>query len=823
MPRPRIGKIHKGWGAMADTPDTTRAGKGAVRGRAAPIMGGVAASSAGVLAFEIALTRVFAVTQFYHFAFLSVSLALLGFGASGSALAVFPALGRGGPRRWSLLAAAQSITTIAAYLITNAVPFDSFAIAWDRRQIVYLLIYYLALAVPFFFGGLVVAVLLTGRDQQWPVPSHRVYAASLAGSGAGAVVALMGLDGLGGEATILLSAALPMGAAFAFDRAVGERRRGYVLAVAVGGLLVLAIWVPAPLHMRLSPYKDLSGALRYPGAEIVATEWDHGTRVDLVTSEGIRSLPGLSLTYAGPLPRQDGVTFDGDDLSPVPRLDPSEAEFAHHTLGSLAFRLRPDADVLVLEPRGGLDVLVALAHEAESVVAVEPHAAAVQAVRADGPNPYDDPRVAVVFTTARSYVERTDQRFDVIDLALTSPYRPVASGAYSLAEDYLLTIDAFEKYLERLAPGGIFTATRWVQTPPSEETRLLATAVEALRRIGSEPYDTVVMLRSYSVAVLLVQPDGFSEADLDHIAVFAEEERFDFVAAPGLDPATTNRYNVVPDERYSRLASDLLTALDTTPIYRSHDFEIAPPTDDRPFFGHYFKWSQASTVAASLGRTWQPFGGAGYFVLVALLGISTVAALVLIVAPLSARRKPATPPHLRWWTLGYFGLLGIAFLFVEIPLIQQYILLIGQPATAFAVVVFAILVASGLGSASSRRISWRSGAIALVVTAGAYPFLIRLLTPIVLPAPAALRMVAAALMVAPLGFLMGIMFPRGLAHLEDQAPQLVPWAWAINGTVSVISAVAAAVFALSFGFSFVVQMGALAYGGAALLARPKVE
>jgi spermidine synthase len=576
--------------------------------------------------------------------------------------------------------------------------------------------------------------------------------------------------------------------------------------------------------MRLSPYKDLSGALRYPGAQIVATDWDQGTRVDLVVSDGIRSLPGLSLAYTGRPPRQDGVTFDGDDLSPVSRLDPADAEFAHHLLGSLAFRLRPDADVLVLEPRGGLDVLVALAHQAESVVAVEPHAAAVHAVRANGPSPYDDPRVAVVFATPRTYVERTDQRFDVIDLALTSPYRPVASGAYSLAEDYRLTVDAFEQYLERLAPGGIFTATRWVQTPPSEETRLLATAVEALRRLGVEPSDTVVMLRSYSAAALLVQPDGFSRAELDQIAAFAVDERFDFVAAPGLDPETTNRFNVVPDEQYSRLASDLLAAPDTARIYRSHDFEIAAATDDRPFFGHYFKWSQAATVRASLGRTWQPFGGAGYFVLLALLAISTVAALALIVAPLfvGRRTKASTPPRLRWWTVGYFGLIGIAFLFIEIPLIQQYILVIGQPATAFAVVVSAILAASGLGSAWSRRIAWRPAAIALAGTAVAYPFLVRWLTPVVLPAPTLLRMVAVALMVAPLGFLMGIMFPQGLAHLEDRAPQLVPWAWGINGTVSVISAVAAAILALSFGFSVVVQMGAVAYGGAALLARPRV-
>ena len=182
---------------MADTLDAPAPGRGtdgAVHGYAAVILAGVAASSAAGLIFEIALTRFFAIAQFYHFAFLAVSLALLGFGASGSALTAFPALGRGGPRRWRLLAVAQSVTTVAAYLITNALPFDSFAIAWDRRQILYLLIYYLVLAVPFFFAGLVVAVLLTGRDQQSPIPSHRIYAASLAGSAAGAGAALVALD-----------------------------------------------------------------------------------------------------------------------------------------------------------------------------------------------------------------------------------------------------------------------------------------------------------------------------------------------------------------------------------------------------------------------------------------------------------------------------------------------------------------------------------------------------------------------------------------------------------------------------------------------------
>jgi len=121
-----------------------------------PVYVGVGASSAAVIVFEIVLTRIFAVSQFYHFAFMTVSLALLGFGASGTALAVFPRLGRGGPRRWAALALAQAVTTLGAYLVINRLPFDSFSIAWDRRQILYLVGYYLALAVPFFFGGAVI-------------------------------------------------------------------------------------------------------------------------------------------------------------------------------------------------------------------------------------------------------------------------------------------------------------------------------------------------------------------------------------------------------------------------------------------------------------------------------------------------------------------------------------------------------------------------------------------------------------------------------------------------------------------------------------------
>jgi hypothetical protein len=858
----------------------------------------IACSSAAALIFEIALTRIFAVTQFYHFAFMAVSLALLGYGASGTFLAVFPALAR--RHWWAVFACAQSIATLSAYLLSNALPFDSYSIAWDPRQVAYLALSYAALVTPFFFAGLVMgSVLASGsqhpernggrastslhsaqpastslhsaqpastslhsaqpaaaplrsaqpaatslhsahaqhapavesKTESVTIPSHHAYAANLIGSGAGCLLALAGLNWWGGVGVIIFAALVAMLAALGFQIAFDRESRGGITVLNVGAIALLAVWVLQPpgwFEPHLSPYKDLSAALRYPGAQIVSTQWNASSRVDHVQSEGIRSLPGLSFTFRGSPPRQDGLTFDGDDLTPIPLIDQSQAAFAPYLLMSLPFQLRPGGDVLILEPRGGLDVFLARVSGAQAITAVEPNELALAAAAAV----YADPRTQVIVAEPRAYVERAADQFDVIDLALTAPYRPVTSGAYSLAEDYRLTVEALGQYLARLKPGGILAALRWLQTPPSEETRLMALAAEAVRETGADPTRSIAALRGYSTVLLLVKRGEFTSSELQTIRSFADARQFDLIAAPDLQPGESNRHNVLPVDNYARLAQQILA--DPARVYDAYAFDITPPTDDHPFFTHFFKWSQAPEVFAALGLTWQPFGGAGYFVLIVLLACSMVAALVLIVVPLGIRKPhsvesaaPLLPVHgtqpgatrrgMRSWTLAYFGLLGSGFLCVEIPLIQYFILLVGRPTIAFAVVLFALLIASGLGSVASRRVSWLSGAITLTILIALYPALMRALTNTILLAPLEVRVIAGALALFPLGFLMGTMFPKGIAYLEARAPALIPWAWGINGATSVISAIGSALLALTFGFAFVVACGAACYGICALL------
>jgi hypothetical protein len=776
-----------------------------------PIYVGLALLSAAALAFEITLTRLFSVTQWYHFAFLAVSVALLGYGASGTALSLAPrwAVPPTG-RRAAALAVLFSAGVTGAYLSLNHLPFDSYRIAWERNQIVYLVVYYLVLTLPFFCAGLVTGLLLAAHPER----SARLYAANLFGSALGGLAPVVLLP-LTGEGIVLIIAALGLLAALVFQRTQsGSPAPRLVLLAAVCLLVVAAFHLPAPFRLRLSPYKGLSQVLRFPDAQVTWQRWNAFSRVDRAASRSIHQAPGLSLSYDGPLPEEDGLFVDGDDLSPVVRAT-GVPSFTAYLPAALPYQLRPGGRALIVEPRGGLDVSTALSQGAASVVAVESNPLLVEAAG----EVYRDPRVQVVTEEGRSYARRSRETFDVVHLALTDGYRPVTSGAYSLGERYDLTVEAFEDYLARLRPGGLLVVERWLQLPPSEELRAGAIAVEALRRSGvSDPAAQLAVVRDWQVGLILVKKGAFTSDELAGIRRFCQERSLDLAAMPGLREEETNRFNLLPESVYFRAFQQLLA--DPEALYAAQPYKVRPPTDDRPFFFHFFRWSQTQAVLQQLGRTWQPWGGSGYLVLIALLAVALVASGVLIVLPLVVGRRQGAAQGPRGRVLAYFGLLGLGFLFVEIPLMQRFILFLGQPIYAFATVIAALLFFSGLGSLAAPRLRPRWTLPLLAMAILLYPLLLPILFQALLGAPLAVRLLATVVVLAPLGVLMGTPFPGGLAWLGRQAPGLVPWAWAVNGCMSVLASVLAALIALSVGFSWVLVGAAAAYGGAWLAIPP---
>jgi hypothetical protein len=778
--------------------------------------------AAATLMLETALTRVFALSHGHHFAFMAISIALLGLGAGGLLLTLWPVSQQ---RRYvegvmTLASIGFVATTLGSYVFLNLYPFDIYRIAWERIQVLYLMANYLALTLPFFCSGVVVGLALEIEEA-----GNVTYAANLLGSASGCLIALIALSLWGGAGTVALSAACGCIAAGMFGcRNWRDWRRGSVLILLVSSFCALVpliiVWLGPPwFQVHLSPYQSLSYALQFPGSRVLSSRWNAFSRVDVVESDAIHVSPGLSLGYTGDSPLQHGLYVDARAQAAMISQDTETIQdWAAHLPLALVYRLQPQARVLVLEPGGGLDVAVARSQGAAQVTAVSSNSLVVDAVRRYGSGLYANEDVSVVVQAPRSYVRghrgADGARFSVIDLALNDAQRAVVSGGYALSEDYRYTVQAFTDYLSMLQPGGMLVVQRWLQMPPSESLRAWALAVTTLERDGHVPsQDSLIAIRSWSTMLILIKKGAFVASELDLVRQFCVERQFDLVYLSDLKAEEANRYHFYEEAPYYHAFRELFYADRREKFYREWAYDTRPPTDDKPFYFHLFKWRQVPDIWQQLGHTWQPFGGGGYLVLLALLGIATLASGVTILFPLAfTRRSPGVISGLpRGPALTYFGCLGLAYLGIEIPLIQRCVLFVDHPTTAFATVVSVLLIASGIGSllATRLRVQWAIPTLVIYVLFLAAS--LSVISDLFLGRSLAVRITVVSVLLTPLGVFMGVPFPAGLALLYKGAPKLIPWAWSINGCASVIASILTALTALSWGFNVVLFISAIVY------------
>lgn len=790
--------------------------------------------SAATFLFEIILTRLFAIAHFYHFAFMIISLALLGIGASGSFLSLFYPPRPKNIQRWqAMLCAACGLSILGAYLLFNHLPFDAYAVMIQPRQVMLFVIQLVALSAPFFFTG----IYVNGLMNIYPKSSHRTYAINLAGSALGCLLAPLLLPVLSGEGAVLLCCVLIFFCAFyliLFSFLRKKDWRGvfnlrdiiiFLLCIAMIVVLVPEIITRAKrgegnavFDLYLSPYKSLSYALQYPGAIIGETQWNAYSRVDVVNSDGIRSLPGLSYLYPELVKAEKGLFVDGDNLSPV-LPDNLDAELFSYLPQALAYHLRPSASTLIIQPHGGLDLHAAYAGGASLVTALESNSLLVSAAG----DIYTRTGISPVIESPRSFLAREDEHYDVIVYSLNSSYYPVSSGVFSLHEDYIYTLESLSSALARLEPGGVIVLSRWLQVPPSEFLHAFILAVDALEESGLEPRSRIAAVRGYNLGSLFISNTPFTQEELDKIRSFAESRAFDLVYLPGMKTGENNRFNILPEDEYTLTFNGYLNAVDRNAWLEAYPYEVSSPTDDRPFFGHYFKWSQTGQVLASLGSTWQPFGGAGYLMIVIIFIIILVISVMLIIIPVLIQHLRSTrakenvnnsPPKIR--ALVYFTLIGIGFMAIEIPVIQKFILLLGQPTYSFSAVLFTILLASGLGSLFSRRIS-EKGLLFLGLWACSSLLWLNNVLQLAVGWPLIARFVVVFLSLTPPGLLMGIALPKGMHKIEKKNSRLIPWLWAVNGASSVCASVLCAMLAISFGFTPLLVGGGVCYLAAYLV------
>ena len=553
---------------------------------------GVALLASSTLLLESALLRFLAVSQYYHFAFLVISLALLGFGASGSFLVITNKLRvnttlNRGPELLIISGILFTASIVTAYWTVNFLPFDSYSIAWERRQFFFFIIYYLVLALPFFFSGLCIGGSLSIYKER----SNIIYAANLLGSGIGVLLAPMAMLLAGVPGALIVCAAIGVLTAFLGVRIKNAQKRCFqndrkfawriltlgvvfVFLILLAGILsVLNLTDSSILGIVISPYKGLPQAKLYPGSEVIIGRWNEISRIDVLSGAGIRQLPGLSYKYSGSLPIQHGISVDADSIQPITLVGPEDFAASLFMPESLAFQLHPEASVLIIEPAGGLGALQALSGKAKSVDVIISNPLLVDSVKKAAPefHLYDRSDVNTILESPRVYIRQTKNNYDIIFIPLTDSYKPVTSGAYSLSETYNLTVEAFEAYLDKLMSGGMIVISRWLQTPPSESLKILATIIDSLQKDGiSSPNDSLIAYRGIQTITVLVKPDGWRDEELNSLREFLDSRRFDLVFAPDMKPKEANQYNKLP-----------------TPVYYEYFSTLVSTDDFREFISEY--------------------------------------------------------------------------------------------------------------------------------------------------------------------------------------------------------------------------------------------
>ncbi|GAA5068434.1 class I SAM-dependent methyltransferase [Lysobacter panacisoli] len=777
----------------------------------------IALVSAGALAYQLLLMRWLAIAHWHPFAVMIISLALLGHGASGTWLSLWlrrhgsATLAANFERIFVACALMFAASAILAPIAARVIPFNGLELVWNPRQLMWLSALYLLLSVPFFFAAACFGLAFARHGGRIPM----LYGADLAGAGVGALAALA-MAWLPVQRGLLLAAACGVLAVLPLATRASARWSGVLALVSV-----LALWPTQLMAPRTNEFKDLSKTLLLPQARVIAEQSGPYGWLAVVASPRVplRHAPGLSLSYTDEPPEQLAVYTDGDAPTVIAREDGSaQWRWLEASTSALPYRLRVPDSVLVLGAGGGVEVLQALSLGARRVDAVELSSQRMQWVRDTyaryAGDLFRDRRVRVIVAEPRAFVRASPQRYDLIVLAGGESFASGGAGVQSASEQYALTVEAMREYLSRLTPDGAIVATRWSKQPPRDELKLFATAVRALREDGVlDPARQLAAIRNWDASTWLIARAPLTPHAVTSLQRFSDAQGFDVVQAPGARAAHERFHQLDPPYLFDGVRA--LLSPESRRYLRDYRFDIAPTTDDRPYFGHFFRWRSLPELLRLRAQGSAVLLDSGYLLLVAALLQAVPLALLLVLMPLRALPRAdeaGAIPGTRLRAGLYFLALGLAFLLIEIAMLSRLTWVTGHPLLAANVGLAATLLFAGLGSLQAQRWLTRDGggdariarrivwSTRLIVFGLLWQFVVFTLVYTYASAwPVGLRVLLGLCGLAPLAFAMGMPFPLGLARLARSAPAFVPWAWGLNGCASVIAAILALLLAIAIG------------------------
>jgi len=795
----------------------------------------VGVTSLAVISFQLVIMQLLSISQWHHFAYMVISMAMLGFGAAGTFLALFREwLKRNFDRALPVLFLLCGLSmALSVRMVGIFGEFDTFLLFFDRSQIGLMSFTYLVYCLPFFFGGLAITLVFYHQVAQ----IGKLYFYNLAGSALGALV-VIGLFWVVPLPLIpSLLALLPILAAWLVR--IRSRRFAAVIAVC---LLVPLGGILAPVTPEISEFKPMYGSLQLPDAEVIYEESGPYGLLQVVRAPAQRFAPALSLQYRGEPPVRDVLFNNGEYFGTLlgrldshnrrldkpendredDHLDPgrqgvSTRHLLDYATRGLPFALRRPESVLVLKSATGTDVSHALAHNPSRITAVEPNRQANRLLTDRHPQWIDSlylhPKVSLYGSSVRTWLARnTDIQKDLILLPVIGAFGGT-SGVHALQEQYHLTLEALREMHDRLSADGMIAVTAWAEYPPRNSLKLLATWRVLLEELGVDATDRHIMaVRNWGTITWILSRSAFTDEEVQAARTFSRNRSFDPLILPDVADEERDYFNMAEDRMFFDQVDTLLYG-NYEAFFRDYIFEIRPATDNRPFFSHFMTLGSVPDLLRQYDVRELPYMELGFILAAVTLVQIVLASVILIILPLFRVGWQGTR---RRYTFLYFAGIGIGFMFFEIVLIQKLVLYLGQPVYATAAVLAALLLSSGAGSYISSR--FRADHRTLMRTGGVIVVLILLYALLLMPLldvsmswPLPARVANVVVLLAPPSFFMGMMFPFGLRRLSGSNETQIPWACGVDSCLSVSATALATMIALETGFGLVMGVAAAAY------------
>lgn len=731
---------------------------------------------------ELGLTRLFSATMYYHFAFMAISLALFGSGASG--VLIYLARGRlARVRTGRWVTAASLLFALSALLALYIVLANPIAMDPYTRNNIQLLIIYAASALPFFFAGCAITMAIT----RFAGEIDRLYLFDLAGAAAGCMLLIPVLNLIGAVNLVLLVSVLALVAAMISNASSRDWIMTSILMALAAGLSVAMIYNGATRRFDVHPKK---------GAEethLLFSKWNSFSRISVV---GDLDEPEIRIIIDSDAATD--VTKGAGAIRTLPGRPARLAAFGYH--------LKRAPNVLIIGSGGGKDVIAARAFGAASITAVEVNPVIALDVMSSEPfktyagSIYQQPEVRLVVDEGRSFIRSRPDRYDIIQAVMVDTWAATAAGAFALTESNLYTVEAFKDYAAHLADDGLLTMTRWYFDPPDQLLRLTSLARAAMAELGIDhPERHLLLVRQKAVdrqmpATFLFKKSEFTDDEVRRLEAIAAEENLAILYTPLTRP--------------DNVFTQLIETTDPARWWSSFETNVEPTRDNNPFFFNSIRLSRIASLSQGAGE-WQKTN-LGTSILFQLLGITAVFVLIFLIGPLwFARRQTLqirTGEKLSY--LLYFACLGAGFIIIEVVMVQKFILFLGHPVYSLTVTLFSLFVFSALGSRLTGR--FRDDRLAttlpkvLLAVAALTTLYLLVLPPIfygLVHWARPLRIAITVFVLAPLALLLGMPMPAGIRLLTRRMPEIIPWAWGVNGATSVMGSVAALVIALLTGFN----------------------